>query len=525
MNGEKKHFGLYGARVDSTVMIDTGIHDPKSTWWRGEKIFLGQAAYKQEVDGKLYTISEYFDSLKEKADKQYSRSHVGEEEQYESESQGARRGNLRKRFLSYHKKHHEVGHAFNHDLQHSGFLERQRLFLGVLLRRPDLDKDSKEILWRTTAKLLPSRISALMSPFSMQEVRGVVARDQDESEENYESRVQSAWDSTMRKLAIIEHERVREDAEGFRRNPDGSRVRPDYAGYGLDHYIEAFNQRIENMIQSEQEEAIRNNLRAKQLTDQERAIVHRWQALGERSAKQLAAVIAPHAIFLDDVPITAWNLMGRTDLDRVLVGDQSGFAEAYSAVIGVIANPAIQYEKALEPMHGFVHTVQNILSLTEAQELVEPFLVSYIEMARKYSVSKFIPGRGLLRKADSEIEEFNPEANIQYETDELFGILAIAAQQEIVSDDPTEISQDMPRFEATRKILKTPGVKQLTKAPVIKQMLYKGETPFLRLRRRLKLDLRNLYDEKLGMLALIFGPMLATAILKAILPEEVEKNI
>lgn len=520
-----KRFGMYGASEDGTVMIDTGIHDPKSTWWREEKIFLGQPEYMQEIDGKKYTVSGYFDALKERARKKYERGHRREEEQFEKEARGDKKGNIRRRFFKSHRKQHDIEHALNHELHHNGFLEKQRLFLGVLLRRNDLDAESKEILWKTTADLIPSRISALMPQYAMEEVKKVFPRHRGEQADAYENRIQEQWDQTMRKLSIVEHDRMRRDAEGFKTKTNGDRLDPGYTGNTLDHHIGEYNQRVDRLIAGARTEEDRRLFVNEGLTGQQVDIIHKWQALGKGKADQLATLIAPHAIFLDDAPITAWNLMGRTDLDRILVGDQSGFAEAYAGAIGVIANPAIQYEKALEPMAAFVHTVQNILSLSEAQELVEPFLVSYLEMSRKYTVSKFIPGRGLLRKADSEIEEFNPEANIAYEDGELLGILQTSAQQEIISDDPTEVKKDMPNFEIMRKASEAPVLKHIMRMPIAKQVLFKGETPFLRIKRRQKLDTKNIYNEKLGILLLIFGPLLATAILKAILPEEIEKNI
>jgi hypothetical protein len=536
INGEKAEYGLFGASVDGTVMIDTGTQDPKSVWWRINKIFLDNPRYQQATARGRLTVSDYIDAIRGEIGRGYDANKSDKQK--------------RKETYDHDRSHHidhqlaldEHGHAhYPEGEEFKSFIEQQRLFLGTLLQRSDVSTQHKEILWRTISRLNPSRIAALMPHFAMDKVKDVYGLQKDKKHDLFKLQdddAQKHFNTIMNKLFIVEFMRVMDDAQGFRTKTDGTPVTQDYQTHDLRHYIDLYNNEREALkiaIDNERDEGRKQVLEQKlraigsRIDEQEIAVIEKWQQLGVDKADQLARIKCNIALFLDDVPETAWNLMGRTDLDRILVGDQSGFQEAYGGLIGLIANPAIKAEEALKPMAAYVHTVMNILDLGQAQGYVEPFLTSYLRMAKKKGKVNWIPFAKTLRKARSEIEEFNLQAEIAYDAEDIGNILEAAAQHEIISDDPNE-AKKMSRFLVLDKFTESKAGKALLDNKVMKKtrfnkLFYKNATQFQHMIKHEKADWNKKLRERTRLFLLIFGAILPIEVLKAILPEEVSKNI
>lgn len=506
VNGKEKMLGLFGASVDSTVMIDTGVHDPKSSPWRQRLMFLRQPEYAT-VNGK--TLGNYFHEV------MASLGHHEEEGLTTFKDNGDRGNKRHDKYRKHHEASEETRKKFNKQVIE--VVKKQRLFLGILLQNGDFTPGTKQEIWKNVSELMPSKIASLMPQFSMEAVydvygisrpshdhhgehgehghgvsHGQVAEHSDGEnghlEQDSNSHPQEAhevWEGIMRKLFIIEQNRIQDDADGLKTYKDsGKPIKENYQVKGLDYYIDQYK------------------AKGHELTDNELKVIHRWQQLGEEKSGQLARVITPVALFLDDVPRTAWGMMGRTDLDRILIGDQSGFEDAYGTIRAIAQNPAVKSEDVLKAQHHFVHVVSGILTLPEAQGFIEPHLATWLEMSKKYTKSKFMPFRKLMRKANCEIEEYNLAYDGAKDVDELAAILKSAAQQEIIADDPTETEKGRGLFGQKKKL-----------------------TQYKRIAKKMDIDWDDVLRNYGRIFIMLFGPVLALEFMKSILPGDLAKSL
>lgn len=439
-NGEE--YGLYGASVKSTVLLDTGVVDVKSSGWRNDLMFLRQKEYG--VSENL-SIDEFFTQKKNEFREQITNANP----KYKVLNERVR--DYKKDAKLKHELSHEVSHKFNHWLKHEGLLADQRLFLGVLARRSDISWENKMALWHTTADLLPSRIASLMPQFSMEEVRAVYGNKSD-------AELKAIWDSINRKLFLAEHDRVQADAEGFKwkkvvdKNTKVERwERADYTPEKLEEFIK----------------------RRGNMTPAEQRVVQRWQKLGHDMADQLAQMVWPHTPFLDDVPRTGWENMGRNELDRLLINDHNDWQEAYGQMTTIIANPAIDSPKLPELALKFVEHAKSPESLSEAQARLEAFIYTWCTMARKYTFDRLtadIRTAGPKRVATSMMMEFNLSSGISKDEEQIAGVLAALANIEALSDDPAEVDSKkrtqlvrlMYELDASRKDITVGNIYDVT---------------------------------------------------------------
>lgn len=410
-----QEYGLYGASVKSTVLLDTGVVDVKSSGWRNDLMFLRQKAYG--MFSPEQSLDEYFNSIKSHH-RDVLKNTTYKNRDYERDAR------------TKHALGHDVEHEFQHDLDHHHIIEKQRLFLGVLARRGDLTPKQKTVLWNNISELLPSRIASLMPQFSMEEVVAVYG----------EAGAKEKWDQIQRKLFLAEHDRVQDDAEGLRWRKVTSQDGSERWQKGYDGYRE---RTLKDYIKKRNDDAEARG-GGPWMDDSELAVVERWQQLGHEMSGQLASIVWPHTPFLDDIPRTAWENMGRNELDRLLINDHNDWQEAYGQITGLVGNPAIPASKLPEMFHKFVEHAKSPESLGEAQGRVESFVYTWCKMARKYKIDRLtadLRTAGPKRVATSMMQEFNLSSGISKNEEEIAGLLVSLANLEIISDDPAEADE------------------------------------------------------------------------------------
>lgn len=438
-----KPMGLYGKSQDATSSLDMLISDPKSNSWRARLMFLKQKGYEIMVDGKQMSLGDYLDDVAKK--------HSGDKDKWDNS--------------------HFKSEDFNEKLRDDGILLNQRLFLGILMRYPKLDPENKAAIWKNVARLTPSRIVALFPDETMSIVGG-----------------EKTWLELRDKLFLAERARVQHDAYVLKERARLGAV-------------------LGNVDSSEAEKAqARNELSVlgdvkdldkffgedyANLTPEEIDIVKKLQDFGSEEgeysetgkhkdlkvAHRLSKIEFPFTAFLDDVPETGWEELTDEDYDRILVNDQSAYEEGYGHLIGLLANPIHKPEDIVKIFTEAIHKISGPPGLETAQKKMEPFVMAYFRVATERRMAKWM---GFVMKstgrARSDIEEFNLQANVALNEEDIMTISKGLAQNEVIADDPHERDN-------------------------------KKRTQFWRILQKAKADRKGQFKMKLRILALLFGPV------------------
>lgn len=520
LNGERK--GLYGKSQEATSITDMAIVDPKSNSWRGRLMFLKQKGYEIMVDGKQTSLGEYLDSVAKKHKT---------EDKWEHE--------------------HLDGKAFNKQLREDGVLSDQRLFLGILLRYPKLDKENKAAIWKNVAKLTPSRIVAFFPEETMQIVggeanwrnlraklflaerarvmhdagvlkaRAVMGNPASGPEaEKAKAQAQKELDSL---IGITDENRLEHEAAVVKARKDLGDIRakkvlekegtPGYKAQaelerkailevdrlnGLWELKDYFGEDYANLTpeeikivkklqdfgseEGEYHKTMPNNL--KDLTDEE------YSNLG--IAHRLSNIEFPFTAFLDDVPETGWEELTDDDYDRILVNDQSAYEEGYGHLVGLLANPVHKPEDIVKIFTEAIHKISGPPGLEHAQKLMEPFVMAYFRVATERRMAKWLgfamKSRGMPR---SEIEEFNRQANIALNEEDIMTIAKGLAQNEVIADDPHEKDREG-----------NPGL-----------LNRRRRTQYWRILEKAKADKKGQARMMIRMITLLFGPAFAKSLI------------
>lgn len=434
--GDDQTYAPYGYDTTSNVVLESGIVDPKSSHWRAKPLFLDLKEYRRYnaphglsfepyVDEHI-TLIKYIDLLKQDSGaNEHGHGREGWEEEF----------NTRIRPV----------------------LENERLNLGILLSHVGgFNQENKELLWNKASEFLPSRVASILPHDTVRIIQETYRVSEKEALEK--------WDGIRTKLYMAEQNRVTEDSEMLRvRADEDGRVTdvPIWAGKNLDEYFEQVNLGV-RFVEGEDGEVVR------EVDEQELEVVRRLQGLGRARASQLAQMHFPFTTFLDDVPKTGWENLGRTDLDRILVLDQTDMQEGYGQIVSLIANPAQGLKEVKEMFHTAVEKIKSPTSLDAAQRYVEPWIFSYLVMAarRPKDIATF-GARRLFRGATSEMQEFNKSTEVSYDPEVIADFLKELAVDEIIADDPAEAEHDtkfagLTQYERLRKELKV-RTRDLTK--------------------------------------------------------------
>lgn len=393
MKGTQGQVGLYGKTVDSMAILDTGILDPKTHGRFLHFLYTRNQEYASVVvDGHRTTFAEHIEHVMHHAEARWLKDN-NKESVHE---------------LSYQQKEameHKAKHDMNIELQRSGVLASQRLSLGAMIMDNSLEKESKQVLWEQTAKLLPSRIAA----FLPEQTLGIVKRH---AEGATDQQAQTIWRGLRQKLFIIEQARVEEDARMLRdERRDNTKKLQDY--YHL-----------------------------QDLSDQEKSIIADLTQLGVDNAEGFSEITFPFTPFLEDAPNAAWDHLSDDDIERLIVRDQNSWEEGYDKVVGLVANPGIKSEEAEKAFVEGFHKMASPAGIHGAQGRMEPIISAWLRMAEETNTAKFFGEfLTLFRQPRSELEKFNLQDKIHMDEANIQGLLSKLAQHEVISDDPAEVNE------------------------------------------------------------------------------------
>lgn len=494
-----KAMGLYGKRQDSLAILDLGITDPKSNSWRGRHIFLKQDSYSTETlpNGDKTPIGFYLDDVKRRAEDQVKK-------EIEDKNPGISETKVKKMMHSsrdFYKKG-QTYKQLKEELFNEAIRVRiadQRLFLGALMRYPDLDDQNKRAIWDNVARRLPSRIAAFFPEETLQLVKkeyDIVDNENDNEQVKMQKRRQALekWGKLKIKLWRAERARVKADAEMLRTNEKGERVE------GPLRELESF---YEQAKIDDQDKRIINELISfglkKVATDEngKEIPVDAKDSKGEliKPKGGLIKITFPFTAFLDDAPKTDWDNLNDEDYDRILVNDHSAFQEGYGKPIGLISNPVAKPEAVVKAFTECFEKIQSPLGVPDAQKRMEPLIDVQLEMGRMNKLAEwFSPVMKILRVPRSEIEKHNLKAAISQGAKDQSDIIDGLAQHDVLSDDPEEADE-------------------------------KGQTQAMRMKEEHEADLKAVLMEYVRLILLLLGPVVGLQFLKIVLPEEVSKSL
>lgn len=447
-----KEKGLYGKSQNAMAILDTGIGDLKSNSWRGRLLLLKNKDYLTAIDGhgNKEAIMDYLDRIK-----------VEVESRYKEEIR-----RMKPDITELELKIQMEGEKYPYKAAvEKEFNERvarvvgdQRLFLGALIKNAGLNGDNKIVVWKNIAKFLPSRVAAFLPHESMDIVKNIYGFT------NEEQAIEK-WNEFKFKLFRVERARVKRDAIALKTGGDGQ------------------TKELEDFYEKEHVDA------------KEKELIEAIRQLGVTHAKDFSTIAFPFTPFLDDVPETDWNNLEDNDLDRLLINDHSNFAEGWGKVTGLIANSGAKPEDIIKEFSEGFKGVSSPLGIKDAQKKFEPFINAYMRFSRENNWAKVM---GTIMKwgrvPRSEAEKYNLQSRIALDEKNQLDVLSALAQNQIISDDPTEADKN-------------------------------GDTQLWRVRKRNKLDILAMIEAQFRVVAMLFGPVFALELFKSILPPDMAKSL
>ncbi|MEM4259586.1 MAG: hypothetical protein QXS38_02405 [Candidatus Pacearchaeota archaeon] len=397
--GKKIEKTIYGHNVDSLVLLDTGVPDVKSHSWRSVLMFLKQQEYAViaphfSEEGRTETIGEYFDrqmarvkALKKKEDLKRELDRVFSQM---SEDQLKKEGE----YLNDSKIRLVTKEDRMKNIIFSAYVKEavlsQRLYLGTIVRNPNLTPYLKAEVWKNVAKYIPSRIAALFP-----DKRKKIIGDQE-------------WEGLVKKLWVAEELRVDKQAERIR------------SGGNFD------------------EESLLDHL-GEDITLDERNAIEGLMILSEKEADILARMTFPFNPFLDDVPKTGWMNLAEADLERLLISDQDAYNKAINQdITAIIADPVMRLEESAKHLIDAKNSYAIPIGVEGAQAQLEADIMTRYDLYGMKNVAKWY-GYAIMKLArysTSRIEDFNVDANIAMDERATARDIEFLTQHEVVGNDP-----------------------------------------------------------------------------------------
>lgn len=451
-DGKEVERGLYGKSQNATAILDTGIGDLKSNSWRGRLLLLKNKDYLTAIDdrGNKHAIMDYLDGIKAEIENKYKEEIRGMKPditalELKIQMEGGKypyKGAVEKEFNERVAK----------------IIGEQRLFLGALIKNAGLNEENKIVVWKNVARFLPSRIAAFLPNEAMEIVRNTYGLENREQAER-------KWNEFKWKLFRVERARVKRDAIALKTGGDGQ------------------TKELEDFCEKEHVDA------------KEKELIEAIRQLGIDHAKDFSTIVFPFTPFLDDVPETDWNNLEDNDLDRLLINDHSNFVEGWSKITGLIANSGAKPEDVIKEFTEGFKAVSSPLGIKDTQKKFEPFINAYMRFSRENNWSKYL---GTIMKwgriPRSEAEKYNLQSRIAMGETNQVDILNALAQNQVLSDDPTEADKN-------------------------------GDTQLWRVRKRNKLDVMAMVMAQFRVVAMLFGPVFALELFKSILPPDMAKSL
>lgn len=255
------------------------------------------------------------------------------------------------------------------------------LNFGTLLSFGHLNETVRTMLWMKVADVLPLRMAYFLSENG---IKGEVADPENPTNHyNAEEGVRG----------LLAHDRFRH-----------------LKGEGDNLFSDAFEtkllilqeSRIRNQIQ-EQKEALLEGRQARKIglnlndptigfSDVEKEFVRLIQELSKRNAPALAKISFPHVAFHDDTTYqdADYSKVRGETFARRQGGDFSAFVTTNNEFNTIVGNlGALKYENVLEHLDNIRKQISTPENNETAQDVIHPILISYLEMGRQWTITKF----------------------------------------------------------------------------------------------------------------------------------------
>lgn len=434
VDSEKQiYIGLFGVDKFTEVANSYGAQDASSHNWRSQALYLGNihVTVEETVEGRRVerrmTLLDYLYRTQE--------DYGGEID----EGSGILNfsGELDKK-------------AFREEI--SDQLLSQRLYLSNLIRYGGLNNEIRTKLWQKRAVLNPSTIASLQPD--------IVET----------SPHKALWPDLRDKLMVAENKRVFEDRDyekikdkvtiGERLTEDEQKLWDEKAGWdelaefrhmlsnlrSEDERVERYKYQIFNYFGKEGEE---HGLKR----EEEELLIHIIdQGIGR--ANLLAKAKMFHAVCIDDAPVIAYAKkgegragLGNENLLR-LYNDQANLTEGWNSMVALTESPQTE---PIKHMAGLVEGLSKVISRSDAQRILAPHILAYIEMGKAYTESEFIRGfMHFIKRPTSDLEKYFRSFYITLPASERAKFLDGLAQQKAVADEVIE-GKPSPLDEMKRK--------------------------------------------------------------------------
>lgn len=425
-----KPIGFFGLDQGDSSILDLTITDPKTNSWRAHLLFLKNPKYSFEdpestpEERSMTTIGEYLDRSKERI--------IADGLERRGIKPLASDASTKER-KAYKKA---VGDILRNEWNASGgelqkIISKQRLFLGTLVRYPDLSSETKAIIWKNIAKLNPSSIASLF-PNETLRLLGMKEKGVDENvtaatEAQTRKAAIKQWEEIRLKLWTAERMRLYNDAK-FLSTGEGalSEVNDYFGAVGLN----ASERFMIAKLQALNLDDVKGDRQA-------------FISETDKWANILANANFPFTAFLDDAPETDWNQSKEFDITRLLVSDHNSYGDGFSLVMNPIDNPVMKAEDAAKNTIDAFNKVKGPPGLDGAQRVFEPIVRTNAKIRTMNRFTKWIGETftKMMRHPASPIQEYNLQAEVADDESQTAAYLTAVAQAAVLSDDPGELDK------------------------------------------------------------------------------------
>ena len=446
---------LFGLEKQTIIMDGYGAQDTESHSWRSNMLFYKNIKLAQE--GQEKTLLDYFNEAGEKV----------------AQKGNERRGQeWNKAIGTYHVFGKEDREKFSEIVKDK--ILGQRLYLSVLTRYGNFDTGIKTSLWEKITMLKPSTIASLLPDT-------VIDKDKD------------TWESLRHKLYIAEEKRVAADTLLYRK--EGGLTETD-----LSTEKQLFEKAL--VIAKKPGEWTEEDytymrsymyMRDLELEPKEKKVLENLIKNGVRRAGDLAKAKIPFTFVIDDAPVITWT--SDENLIRILLSDQDAYTKGWNEINTLVEYPATG---AVEHFSKAVEFIQTIVGRSGAQDVIEPFMIAYLNLAATKQGTLWMPGAKSLSKLSStptsEIEKYYRNTFLSLDERERADLLLALSQAKAIRDDLVDV------VDVKEGITQLDSIRKKTKSGRIAMSFY-----WIRI------------------IVMLFGPVAGYEFLKTVLPADLLK--
>ncbi len=311
----------------------------------------------------------------------------------------------------------------------------QRLYLSVLPRHGNFDDSLKTEIWKKISILKPSTIATLIPETTL--IPGPTPNT---------TVTNPVWEGMRAKLFAAEGRRVKQDSLGYYQPKTLLEMQNERAAF----------EAARNIITSGNPwtfDQIANYMGMDNVnfSPEEKQLLHDIIKKGIEKSEDLAKAKMSFTFMIDDCPKISLKPTGRqfgglNDADdiRLMASDQQTLAEGWNEGLNsLIENPS---SKAIEHWVKVVSGNARVHGRDEALKTCRPFLIAWLQMARKENKSRWIPLMDTLKRgfelSTSEMTKHFPTSKISQDTQEQKNTIMAAGQLVGMSEEELKLIKE-----------------------------------------------------------------------------------